>query len=896
MFNRKTLTVSQKIFSKYKTIGEALKNAEHGAKILVEPGMYRESLIIDRNVEIIGKGSPQEVLIYSEKESPIIVQTELATIKGITIHQRGKYDNLNDYYAIEIPTGSIHIKDCIVRSDIGGGIRIYNKHTAPIINNCLIHDVQGIGIFVTEEATPIIIRGKIYANKENGLLIDKKASGIIEDCEIYHNDFANVWIGSEGDPLIKSCKIYSGRESGIWITERGRGIIDDCAIYGNTYSNVCIVHEGNPVVRKCHIYESSQNGIWVTEGGKGTLQDCEIYRNKYPNIGVTNSGNPMIMGCKIYDGESCGVWVSKKGEGSFSNSEIYNNRASNIDISHEGDPSIEGCTIYRSMQSGIWVSLKGYGTIENCKIYSNTYSNVGITHEGSPIIRASYIYDGAQNGIWIKEKGRGVIEKSYIYNNSFANVKIVTEGDPVIRSCHIYNGKESGVWVEEKGLGIIEGCHIYGHMYTNAGAAQGGNPIFKNCRIYEGKQHGVWVTESGLGIFMDCEIYRHRFSNVAIADKANPVIEGCHLYEAEQNGVWVKEGGLGFIENCRIHHNGYQNVKIMSEGNPLIRSCDIHHAKNWGIWATEKGSGTIENCHLYSNEKDNIIISEDSKTKIIGEKSELISLKFEKFLNELDNLIGMNNVKEQIKRMIHYIQKCGPDAKLKAEHTVLYGNPGTGKNTIARLLGNLYKTMGVLERGHIVKVSREELVGLSIDTTVEKTKKKINEAMGGILLIDEVSSFEHKKTRNNLGLEALQVLLREIKDKEGEFMVIMAGSEEEVKKFLFLNPRWNSLFSRHLHFQEYTPFELMEISERFLYKKGYTIDASAYNFLLSYYIQKYENRNPYFENATFARYIGEKAMKNVDCRLAKSLCEEHGPPSEKVVTFLDLQSVCREEE
>ncbi|AVD54340.1 hypothetical protein CKF96_02105 [Priestia filamentosa] len=160
---------------------------------------------------------------------------------------------------------------------------------------------------------------------------------------------------------------------------------------------------------------------------------------------------------------------------------------------------------------------------------------------------------------------------------------------------------------------------------------------------------------------------------------------------------------------------------------------------------------------------------------------------------------------------------------MKAEHTVFYGNSGTGKNTIAGLLGNLYKTMGVLEKGHIVKVSREELGSLSIDTTAEKMKQKMNEAMGGILLIDEISSFEHKETPNNIELEALNVLLRELKDKESKFIVIIAGSEEEIKKFFFLNPRWNSLFSRHFHFQEYTPFELMEISERLLYKKGYTI-------------------------------------------------------------------------
>ncbi|NNU98469.1 right-handed parallel beta-helix repeat-containing protein [Geobacillus sp. DSP4a] len=930
MFGNKEITVSRKIFSKYKTITAAIQNAVPGAKIFVEPGTYHENIIIDKEIELIGNGPVNEIILYSKNTSAILMQTEHAIVRGITIHQGGQSKENEYYYAVDLPMGSLILEDCNISSDIGGGIRVHNLHTNPVIQRCNIHNTQRNGIFITTKGNPTIRDCKIYNNLMNGVYVNNKGRGTIENCEIYSNTYPNVCIKSEGDPVIRGCKIYESKQNGVWVKEKGRGMIENCEIYSNTYPNVDIESEGDPVIRGCKIYKGETNGLVVANKGRGTIENCEIYSNTYPNVCIKSEGDPVIRGCKIYESKQNGVWVKEKGRGMIENCEIYSNTYPNVDIESEGDPVIRGCKIYKGETNGLVVANKGRGTIENCEIYSNTYPNVCIKSEGDPVIRGCKIYESKENGVWVKEKGRGMIENCEIYSNTYPNVDIESEGDPVIRGCKIYESKENGVWVKEKGRGMIENCEIYSNTYPNVDIESEGDPVIRGCKIYKGESNGLVVTKKGRGTIENCEIYSNTYPNVAIESEGDPVIRGCKIYKGETDGVLVKEKGRGMIENCEIYSNTYPNVCIESEGDPVIRGCKIYKGESnglvvtkkgrgrlenceiynapedcpavvidkegnptlqkckiydnrgTGVWVKEQGYGVLENCEIYGNFIQDIEISEDSKVVILGSTTKQEERKDEekkqdnsyhqfsdgniselnKVLEELDSLIGMENVKKQIRETIEYIQFNqelanfgieSENVKIAASHTVLYGNPGTGKTTVAKLLGKLYKAMGLLSSGHVVEANREKLVGEYIGHTAPKTKKKIDEAMGGILFIDEAYALTNKGSENDFGPEAIEVLLEEMENRKGEFVVVVAGYEKEMAQFLEANPGLKSRFTQYFHLQDYTPDEMVDIARKMVRDKKRKLSQDAEEALHKEFTLLWRKRDRFFSNARTVR-------------------------------------------
>ncbi|MGH1143127.1 right-handed parallel beta-helix repeat-containing protein, partial [Bacillus pseudomycoides] len=289
MASSREITVSKKLFSNYKTITEAIHNAANGTKIFVEPGTYEESLVINKNIEIIALGNVDEIVLRSKNSSTILMQTEQAKVHGVTIVQVGNnYDEHEHYYAVDLPKGSLFLENCDIISTIGHGIGIYNLNTLPVIQECNIYNSKGTGIWVTHKGNPTIRNCKIYNNNQNGIEIIHKGQGLIEDSEIYENYENNIYIETEGNPILRNCKVYKGKSIGVFIEEKGLGIIENNEIYENPL-NIGITREGNPVLRNCKIYKGKKAGIFVEEKGLGTIENSEIYENLM-NLGIITEG------------------------------------------------------------------------------------------------------------------------------------------------------------------------------------------------------------------------------------------------------------------------------------------------------------------------------------------------------------------------------------------------------------------------------------------------------------------------------------------------------------------------------------------------------------------------------------------------------------------------------
>ena len=196
------------------------------------------------------------------------------------------------------------------------------------------------------------------------------------------------------------------------------------------------------------------------------------------------------------------------------------------------------------------------------------------------------------------------------------------------------------------------------------------------------------------------------------------------------------------------------------------------------------------------------------------------------------------------------------------------GNPGTGKTTVARLLAQIYHELGILSKGQLIEVDRSGLVGGYVGQTAIKTQGVIQQALSGVLFIDEAYTLARGNDSNDYGQEAIDTILKAMEDHRDDLVVIVAGYPDLMERFINSNPGLKSRFNKYIHFEDYTPEELLEIFDSMCKKAGLTATRTARNWVLHVFTEEYENRDETFANGREVRNFFEKAVVNQANRLA----------------------------
>jgi len=242
-------------------------------------------------------------------------------------------------------------------------------------------------------------------------------------------------------------------------------------------------------------------------------------------------------------------------------------------------------------------------------------------------------------------------------------------------------------------------------------------------------------------------------------------------------------------------------------------------------------------------------------------------------LSRLNDLIGLDDVKEKINQLVEMVRyRSKQDDMITGQmnmHMILVGNPGTGKTTVARILADIFKALGVLEKGHMVETDRQGLVAGYVGQTAIKTAEVIERAMGGVLFIDEAYSLNKVGANNDFGDEAVQVLLKKMEDNRGAFFTIVAGYPDEMDRFLATNPGLRSRFDHHLHFPDFKRSELTEVANTFAKEKGYRFSTDAQEVLSEILSREYLQRDKHFGNARRVRQYVDEILKQQSIRLGK---------------------------
>ena len=342
-------------------------------------------------------------------------------------------------------------------------------------------------------------------------------------------------------------------------------------------------------------------------------------------------------------------------------------------------------------------------------------------------------------------------------------------------------------------------------------------------------------------------------------------------YENELINIAIKldalceDGGefSRFVESVIKEDNDKAALNILAKISDLIGS----------------NNHTLQETKLASELKTRLIEFYGYKkiTDICNGSSEMTDKRtLEELLAELNELTGLKNVKEKVNDLIAYqkVQKMRREKNLHTTKNTLHmaftGNPGTGKTTVARIVGHIYRQLGLLSKGHFVEVSRTDLIAGYQGQTALKVKSVIEKAKGGVLFIDEAYSITENDHSDSYGRECLTELTKALEDYRDDLVVIVAGYTKPMDKFFESNPGLKSRFNTFIEFSDYSAEELMNILNRMCTEHDYILSDELVDRITQYMSSETEKKEENFANGRLARNIYEKLIMNHARRIANS--------------------------
>lgn len=327
-----------------------------------------------------------------------------------------------------------------------------------------------------------------------------------------------------------------------------------------------------------------------------------------------------------------------------------------------------------------------------------------------------------------------------------------------------------------------------------------------------------------------------------------------HIF-CNQGGFNIDQDGVSKLERYFEH---VYRIRDENFGNArLVRNTFEEIVKAQAVRVADLGAITPKTLTT--------LTLQDVESALSGVFEEQQEDNLELVLKDLDQLIGLEAVKSEVRALINFIQVD----KLRSEkglahsrpslHYIFQGSPGTGKTTVARLMGRIFKAMGILGKGHVVEVERSQLIGEHIGSTAPKTNKVIDSAIHGILFIDEAYTLT-SSSQQDYGSEAIATILKRMEDDRSNLIVIAAGYQNEMRNFVASNPGLQSRFTRYLNFEDYKPEQLTAIFLSLCAQNQYLIVPEIKERLLEFFNHVYKQRDAHFGNARLVRNIFEQVI------------------------------------
>ncbi|GGQ69193.1 sporulation protein [Streptomyces asoensis] len=728
--------------------------------------------------------------------------------------------------------------------------------------------------------------GSVRLAPADGVPLTVRASAVLQDLHVEGQDAAApAVLVEEGTPELLDVRIVTRSAAGIEVRGSAR-----------------------PTVRRCTVDNPAGIGIAVVDGGGGVFEECEVVAAGQAGVSVRGGAHPRLERCRIH--HTSGAGLSATGDGSSLEAvgcEVYEVRGGGVQITARATAHLTDCDVHRTTADGVTLDTDAVLTLADCRIHDIPENAVDLRSRSVLTLTRTTVRQFGRNGLSVWDPGTRVDANQCEIFDSTGDYPAVWVSDgatAVLDSCRVHDVPDALFVLDRGSRADVVDSDLSQVRNTAVSVSDGATAQLDDCRIRDAAT-GAWFRDHGSGGTLNNCTVDGTQTGVIVTKGADPTVERCTVDSPAEAGFYVSAGGRGSFLNCRVTNSGGYGFHVIDGSRTTLRKCRTERCARGGYefadgTDAEPGTGpVVEDCT--SDESAGVrgpgpVAAPEAAVQTTAQSPGLLgmvpgqrvtapqpqqpaeepatSVRTSKdVLGELDTLVGLESVKREVRALIDMIevgrrrQQAGLKAASVKRHLVFTGSPGTGKTTVARLYGEILAALDVLEKGHLVEVSRVDLVGEHIGSTAIRTQEAFQRAHGGVLFIDEAYALSPEDAGRDFGKEAIDTLVKLMEDHRDSVVVIVAGYTAEMERFLSVNPGVASRFSRTITFGDYGPDELLRIVEQQAEEHEYRLGPGTADALLKYFTEL--PKGPAFGNGRTARQTFEAMVERHASRVAQ---------------------------
>ncbi|KAK3272152.1 hypothetical protein CYMTET_19536, partial [Cymbomonas tetramitiformis] len=622
------------------TVSAAIRAAAEGDIVELSPGIYNESVLLDKLVHLRAAPSPPAenpppVVIKGIDGAPAVSISGAAykggSLRGLTLASDEGPSNAS---MEALPAGADEggeqgtgeeeagaARQCVVLCSGGlaageaeqfeirgcrveggkssaAGVHIIGAEVRVALTDTTVKSTGGWGVLCAGGGVVILsdcgllenIRGGCRVEADghvtlkktrvcgNAVGVDIEGGAALTDCVVVENTGDGIVLRGECNPTVESTEVSGNGRNGVAVYGHARGIFDSCNIWVNL-NGIAVAEGGNSMFRNAEVHDNEESGIRVADRGQGSFEGCEVYANKMLGIFIKGSGDPSVTNTKVHSNKQVGIWVCEQGQGRFEGCEVYENTLQGIVIKGSGNPSVTNTKVHGNKQSGITVFEQEQGSFKSCEVYGNE--------------RGVYVVEQGQGSF---DGWQGSFDGCEVCENTLHGISINGSGDPSVTNTKVHSNKQVGIRVFEQGQGSFDGCEVCENTLHGVSIRGSGNPSLTNTKVHANHMCGLVVGDDGAGTLEGCGIHRNGDHGVHLKNRATLNVTGGHVSENTACGiVWDDEAG-GSLTSTTVHGNREHGLHLRGASCPVVRQAVLYRNGGAPVVMQEGAGGRFEEC------------------------------------------------------------------------------------------------------------------------------------------------------------------------------------------------------------------------------------------------------------------------------------------------------------
>ncbi|UNS95590.1 right-handed parallel beta-helix repeat-containing protein [Streptomyces tubbatahanensis] len=732
--------------------------------------------------------------------------------------------------------------------------------------------------------------GPVRIAPADGVALTLRSAALVQDLQIEGQDSAvPAVLVEDAAPELAGLRVMTRSAAGIEVRGGARPTVRRCTVDNPAGLGLSIMGAASGSYEECEVVAAGQSGVLVRDGARPRLAHCRVHLASGAGITLQGEGSTLeAVGCEVYEIKGSGVRVASRASGHFTDCRVHRTSADGVTLDTDAVVTLADCDIHDIPENAVDLRSRSVLTLTRSTVRRFGRNGLSVWDPGTRVdANGCEIHEstGDYPAVWVSDGATAVLDtcrvhtvpdalfvldrgsRADVLDSDLSQVRgtavSVSDGAVVQLDDSRISKAGTGAWFRDHGSGgVLSGCTV-DETATGVIVTKGADPTVERCTVSGAAEAGFYVSAEGRGTFHNCRVTGSRGYGFHVIDGCRTTLRRCRTERCARGGYEFAEEGPT-VEDCTSDESAAPVAPLAA---PALGTAPSPAQGTPGLLTA---TVTVPRQRTASPGTEAAPAGDESAATE-GVEQEARAPK--EVLGELDALVGLEGVKREVRALTDMIevgrrrQAAGLKAASARRHLVFTGSPGTGKTTVARLYGEILRSLGVLRRGHLKEVSRVDLVGEHIGSTAIRTQEAFEKAKGGVLFIDEAYALAPQDAGRDFGREAIDTLVKLMEDHRDDVVVIVAGYTTEMEHFLASNPGVASRFSRTISFGDYAPEELLLIVEQQADEHEYDLSEGARQALLRYFARL--PKGPSFGNGRTARQTFEAMVERHAGRVAQ---------------------------